>query len=71
MLTKADSLSESRVAHLAEILDSHSNLAICYAMKEEMCSLFDLRDPDEAEIGRKGLPLPRKAESLPSSNSRN
>ena len=45
LLTKAESLSESRAAHLAEILDSHSNLAVCYAMKEEMCSLFDLRDP--------------------------
>ena len=53
LLTKADSLSELRAAHLAEILDSHSNLAVCYAMKEEMCSLFDLRDPVEAEIGWK------------------
>ena len=53
LLTKAASLSESRAAHLAEILDSHSNLAVCHAMKEEMCSLFDLRDPGEAEIGWK------------------
>ena len=33
---------------LSIILDSHSDLALCYAMKEEMCSLFDLRDPDKA-----------------------
>ena len=53
LLAKADSLSESRAAHLAEILDSHSDLAVCYAMKEEMCSLFDLDDPVAAEIGWK------------------
>ena len=53
LLRKSDTLRESQAAHLAEILDAHSELAVCYAMKEEMCSLFDLRDPIAAEIGWK------------------
>ena len=65
LLTKADSLSESRAAHLAEILDSHSNLAVCYAMKEEMCSLFDLRDPNDAEIGWKKWFAAAKESGIP------
>ena len=65
LLTKAESLSESRSAHLAEILDSHSNLAVCYAMKEEMCSLFDLRDPNEAEIGWKKWFAAAKESGIP------
>ena len=52
-MRKSDTLRESQAAHLAEILDAHSELAVCYAMKEEMCSLFDLRDPIAAEIGWK------------------
>ena len=49
LLKKPDTLRESQAAHLTEILDAHSNLAVCYAMKEEMCSLFDLRDAAVAE----------------------
>ncbi len=33
------------------ILESHSDLALCHAMKEEMSRLFELRDPDEALRG--------------------
>lgn len=65
LLTKADSLSESKAAHLAEILDSHSTLAVCYAMKEEMCSLFDLRDPVAAEIGWKKWFAAAKESGIP------
>ena len=65
LLTKADSLSESQAVHLAEILDSHSNLAVCYAMKEEMCSLFDLRDPDEADISWKKWFAAAKESGIP------
>ena len=65
LLTKADSLSESKAAHLAEILDSHSDLAVCYAMKEEMCSLFDLRDPVAAEIGWKKWFAAAKESGIP------
>ena len=65
LLTKADSLSESRAAHLAEILDSHSDLAVCYAMKEEMCGLFDLRDPAAAELGWKKWFAAAKESGIP------
>ena len=65
LLTKADSLSESRAAHLREILDSHSDLAVCYAMKEEMCDLFDLRDSAAAERGWKKWFGAAKESSIP------
>ena len=44
LLKSADALGESQATHLAEILESHSDLAVCYAMKEQMCDLFDLRE---------------------------
>ena len=31
--------------------EKHSSLAVCYAMREELVSLFRLRDPHEAEVG--------------------
>ncbi len=34
--------------YLDAILQGHENLAVCYAMKEEMCRLFELKDYDEA-----------------------
>ena len=48
LLSNADNLSPEKAEGLKAILDSHSYLALCYAMKEEMCTLFELRDPDEA-----------------------
>ena len=51
LLTKAESLSDVKAAHLSDILQTHSDLAICYAMKEEMSALFDVRDSEKAEIG--------------------
>ena len=48
LLANADNLSPEKAERLNDILDSHSDLALCYAMKEEMCSLFELRNPDEA-----------------------
>ncbi len=51
LLKKPEDLKESQAAHLVEILGTHSNLAICYAMKEEMRNLYDLRDPIAAEAG--------------------
>ena len=48
LLANADNLSPEKAERLNGILDSHSDLALCYAMKEEMCSLFELRNPDEA-----------------------
>lgn len=53
LLKNPDTLRESQAVHLADILNAHSDLAVCYAMKEEMCALFDLRDPIAAEDGWK------------------
>lgn len=49
LLMNRDKLSEKRIEYLEEILQNHKELAVCYAMKEEMCELFQLTDRDEAE----------------------
>ena len=46
-------LSDGRSDSLKKILDDHHDLAVCYAMKEAMCDLFDLTDPGKAEDGWK------------------
>lgn len=51
LLAKAESLSDAKAAHLSDILKTHSDLAVCYAMKEEMSNLFNLRDPEAAKAG--------------------
>lgn len=49
LLTNGESLSSENEENLNAILNDHSDLALCYAMKEEMCSLFELTDPVIAE----------------------
>lgn len=49
LLMNREKLSRDRNEHLEEILQNHRELAVCYAMKEEMCELFQLTDRDEAE----------------------
>ena len=51
VLTSNQNLSDSGVEVLNDILKSHSDLATCYAMKEEMNRLFELRNKDEAYDG--------------------
>ena len=51
LLANGDSLPPAKVEVLNAILDSHSDLALCHAMKEEMSRLFELKDPDEAMRG--------------------
>ena len=53
MLTNGAKLSDEKVQHLQSILSDHSDLAVCYAMKEELCALFELRDPLAAYEGWK------------------
>ena len=36
---------------LKKILEDHKDLAACYAMKEEMNRLFELKEPKEAQSG--------------------
>ena len=65
LLKNPDNLRESQAAHLTEILDAHSDLAVCYAMKEEMCSLFDLRDAVVAETAWKKWFAAAKESGIP------
>ena len=65
LLKNPDNLRESQAAHLTDILDAHSDLAVCYAMKEEMCSLFDLRDAVVAETAWKKWFAAAKESGIP------
>ncbi len=49
LLMNRDKLSPQRTESLTEILQNHHDLAVCYAMKEEMCELFQLTDRETAE----------------------
>ncbi len=49
LLSNSNSMSEDKKASLKEILESHSDLSVCYAMKEEMVELFQIRDLAIAE----------------------
>jgi len=49
LLTREDNLSESSKNNIEEILGNHEILAICYAMREEMCNLFECHDTQIAE----------------------
>ncbi|MBQ7545841.1 MAG: transposase [Clostridia bacterium] len=51
LLTNSDKLSDDRSEHLQSILQDHHDLAICYAMKEEMCRLYELTDYQQAYDG--------------------
>ncbi len=53
LLTNGARLSDEKARHLQSILSDHSDLAVCYAMKEELCALFELRDPLAAHEGWK------------------
>lgn len=53
LLMNSSKLSDGRSDSLKKILDDHHDLAVCYAMKEAMCDLFDLTDPGKAEDGWK------------------
>ena len=48
ILTNSRNLKESKKSALDTILEEHNDLAVCYAMKEEMCRLFELTDPEVA-----------------------
>ncbi len=50
---------------LGSILEGHSDLALCHAMKEEMSRLFGLRDPDEALRGWTAWFQGAKASGIP------
>lgn len=49
LLRNGETLSEEKTSSLKKILEGHSKVAVCYAMKEEMCELFEITDPDESK----------------------
>ena len=46
-----ENLSEEKSESLQTILQEHHDLAVCYAMKEEMCRLYELTDYQQALDG--------------------
>lgn len=51
ILTNSKNLKADKKSALNSILEEHNDLAICYAMKEEMSRLFQLTNPEEAREG--------------------
>ena len=51
LLINSDKLSDSKTEQLQSILQDHHDLAVCYAMKEEMCRLYELTDYQQAVAG--------------------
>ena len=51
LLTNGEKFSESKTEHLKSILQDHHDLAVCYAMKEEMCRLYELTDYQQSLDG--------------------
>lgn len=51
LLTNSSNLPAHKSDALQSILAEHERLSVCYAMKEELCRLFELRDPVSARTG--------------------
>ena len=51
LLTNSDKLSDTKTEQLQSILQDHHDLAVCYAMKEEMCRLYELTDYQQSVTG--------------------
>ena len=51
LLTNSDKLSDTKTEQLQSILQVHHDLAVCYAMKEEMCRLYELTDYQQSVTG--------------------
>ncbi len=65
LLTNGSSLPDAKTAQLQSILLDHRDLAVCYAMKEEMCRLFELSDFRLASIGWERWFAAAKASGIP------
>ena len=51
LLTNGNKLSADKYDYLQSILHDHHDLAVCYAMKEEICRLYELTDYQQAFDG--------------------
>ena len=49
LLRNNETLSQQEALKLQEILSCHEDLAVCYAMKEELCRMFSITDPAAAD----------------------
>ena len=65
LLSNSENLSAVKSGHLKEILNSHISLATCYAMKEEMCRLYECDDIEESERGWKNWFTAAKESGIP------
>ena len=65
LLSNSENLSAVKSGHLKEILNSHISLATCYAMKEEMCQLYECDDIEESERGWKNWFTAAKESGIP------
>ena len=51
LFINSDKLSDSKTEQLQSIQQDQHDLAVCYAMKEERCRLYELTDYQQAVIG--------------------
>ena len=65
LLTNGSKLPEQKTEYLQTILDNHHDLAVCYAMKEEMCRLYELTDYQKAADGWNKWFKAAKASEIP------
>ena len=65
LLKNSKKLKDSEQQKLATILESHKEVAICYAMKEEMIRLYELRNEQQARDGWLNWFSAAKASGIP------
>ena len=65
LLMNSKKLKDSEQQKLATILESHKEVAICYAMKEEMIRLYELRNEQQARDGWLNWFSAAKASGIP------
>ena len=65
LLKNSKHLKDSEQQKLATILENHEEVAICYAVKEEMIRLYELRDEQQARAGWLNWFVAAKASGIP------
>ena len=65
LLKSSKNLRDSDQEKLTAILESHEEVAVCYAMKEEMVRLYELRDIEQAKQGWTDWFAAAKASGIP------
>ncbi len=65
LLTNGNNLPDEKKEALQAILQEHHDLAVCYAMKEEMCRLYELTDAQQAIDGWRQWFAAAKASEIP------